>query len=318
VNLRFALLALVQVFLSPYQLCAQLPPRLQRCLPYPTLAQEISEMQAETNPPEPASLPAREVVIASVQFAPGTHISGSVRNRVVWSIKSVRLVDDSKLVWLQELQEVGILGALQDSGYFRAKVKANAHLLEGNEKRRLYALILHIEEGQQYRLGDVRFKSPPDSSPLAFSESELRTHVPMKRGDIFNVSKMREAIRQITYLYAANGYIDMVPTPETENDDAGGRLDLILIIDQGKQYRIGTLEFLGLDQRSQHQLRPKLRQGQIFNPRLVDELLTANKSILPSDASQDDLTITRNTKDGVVNLSFDFYSCDQLAWTTPD
>jgi hypothetical protein len=77
--------------------------------------------------------------------------------------------------WLEELQDVGIRGTLQDSGYFKAKLKVDARLLDGNERRNRYALTLHIEEGWQYRLGNVRFKpADPDKTPLAFSASELR------------------------------------------------------------------------------------------------------------------------------------------------
>ena len=119
-KLRFAILALVQVF-SPYGVVyAQLSPRLERCLPYPTLAQEISAMQEETRAQEPEPVPTPRVVIASIQFAPATHISESVRSQIIRSIKSPQFHDDAKMDWLEELQDVGILGTLQDSGYFNS------------------------------------------------------------------------------------------------------------------------------------------------------------------------------------------------------
>ena len=89
-NLRFVLLALVQIFVLPRLLCAQLPPRLERCFPYPTFAQEISAMHGETKPPGPEPRTSSKVVIASVKFAPGTNIPEYVRGRITWSIKSPR------------------------------------------------------------------------------------------------------------------------------------------------------------------------------------------------------------------------------------
>jgi hypothetical protein len=116
VKLRSAILALVQVFSLHGMLHAQLPPRLERCLPYPTLGQEISAMQEETRPQEraqePEPVPTPRAVIASIQFAPATHISESVRSRIIRSIKSPQFHDDAKMDWLEELQDVGIRGIL--------------------------------------------------------------------------------------------------------------------------------------------------------------------------------------------------------------
>lgn len=312
VNLRFVLLALVQIFVLPRLLCAQLPPRLERCFPYPTFAQEISAMHGETKPPGPEPRTSSKVVIASVKFAPGTNIPEYVRGRITWSIKSPRFYDDSELSWLREMQEVGIRGALQDSGYFKAKVKAYARLVEGNERRRRYALTLHIDEGRRYRLGDVRFERVADNNPLSFTATELRKYVQMGRGEFFNVSKVRQAMEELTKLYATRGYIDMVPQPEIQNDDDGGPIDLVLKIDEGKQYRVGKIQFLGMDGKAQNQLIPQLKPGEPYNSNLVDEVLKRNKSVLPADASRQDMHLTRQTKEGVVDMHFDFYSCPNM------
>jgi outer membrane translocation and assembly module TamA len=311
VNQRFVLLALVQISLLPRLLCAQLPPRLERCFPYPTFAQEISAMHRETKPPEPEPRTSSKVVIASVKFAPATDLPEYVRDRITWSIKS-RFYDDSELSWLKEMQEVVIRGALQDSGYFKAKVKADARLVEGNERRRRYALTLHIDEGRRYRLGDVRFERVADDNPLSFSASELRKYVQMGRGEFFNVSKVRQAMEELTKLYATRGYIDMVPQPEIQNDEDGGPIELVLKIDEGKQYRVGKIQFLGLDEKAENQLIPQLKPGEPYNSNLVDEVLKRNKSVLPADASRQDMHLTRNTKEGVVDMHFDFYSCPNM------
>lgn len=276
-NLRLVLLALVQAFFIPRLLCAQLPPRLERCLPYPTLAQEISAMQEETKTAGPESLPSPRVIIASLQFAPGSHIPESVRERITWSIESPRYHDDSQLSWLEEIQDVGIRGALLDSGYFKAKVNANVRLIDGNEGRRRYVLTVHIDEGRQYRLGDVRFEPTADNKPLAFSTSELRKHAQMTRGEVFNVSKVREGMEEITKLYATTGYIDMVFEPKILNGEDGGPVELVMKIDEGKQYCVGKMDFVGLDEETQDRLRAQLKPGDPYDSNLIDELLKRNK-----------------------------------------
>lgn len=216
--------------------------------------------------------------------------------------------------WLEGLQDVGIRGMLQDSGYFKAKVKVDARLVDRNERRNRYALILHIEEGPQYRLGNVHFKpADPDKPLLAFSTRELRQHVHMGPGDLFSAAKVRSSIEEITKLYASKGYIDMVPEPQVLHDDDGGPIDLVMKIDEGKQYRFGNIEFLGLDEGSQNQLKPQLRPAEPFNKALVDELLKRNTSVLPADATWQDVHLTRNAKEGVVDVRFDFYSCSKVS-----
>jgi outer membrane protein assembly factor BamA len=80
-------------------------------------------------------------------------------------------------------------------------------------------------------------------------------------------------------------------------------------IEEGKHYRVGQVDFLGLDESSQNQLKPQLRPGEPFNKALVDELLKRNKSLLPDDASWQDVHLRRKTKEGAVDVRFDFYSC---------
>src|SRR4029077_10022434 len=88
---------------------------------------------------------------------------------------------------------------------------------------------------------------------------------------------------ELTKLYATRGYIDMVPQPEIQNDDDGGPIDLVLKIDEGKQYCVGKIQFLGMDGKAQNQLIPQLKPGELYNSNLVDEVLKRNKSVLPAD-----------------------------------
>jgi outer membrane translocation and assembly module TamA len=310
-NLRFILLALIQTFWMSRMLGAQLPPRLERCLPYPTLAQGIRAMREEASPSEPEPARSPKVVIASIQFVPEIQIPEPVRGRILSSIKSPTFYDDSERDWLTEMQDIGIRGALQDSGFFKVKVNAEARLIDRNEGRSRYALTLHIDTGQQYRLGDVHFESVA-KNPLVYPASELRRLIPLDRGEIFNVSKVREGMREISKLYAAKGYIDMVPEPEVVNDEGDGPVEVIMKIDEGKQYRIRKIEFLGLDEKAQNQLRPQLKPGDVYDEDLVEQLLKGNKPVLPSDVSRRDLQLTRDTKYGMVDMRFDFYSCPKM------
>jgi len=45
-------------------------------------------------------------------------------------------------------------------------------------------------------------------------------------------------------LYNTKGYIDMVPSPETDIDETDSRIDLTIKIDEGSPYQIGSIEIL--------------------------------------------------------------------------
>ena len=313
VYLRFVPLALLQIFLWPRILCAQLPERLERCLPYPTFAQEIRAMKEETEPTQEQPPEIKRTII-SVKFDPETHLPQSLRTQIVRSIKYEQFYDDSESDWLSELQEVGIKGLLQDSGYFRPKVEADAHFIDGNLRNRRYSLTLHIEGGWQYRLGEISFLNVRENEALVFPTSELREHIHLRRGELFNVSKIRNGIEEMYKLYASKGYIDMVPDPDIQNDHDGGPIDVVMKLDEGKRYRVGKIEFFGLNEKTQNQLTPKLKPGDVFNRNLVDEVFKRNKPLLPPDASWEDVSVHKNTKEGTVDIRFDFWTCSRLEY----
>jgi hypothetical protein len=101
------------LFCSP-PVSAQISRRLDRCLPYPRLADEISDRRAEleilakTVGEEGAPARARTVVLDDVGFDAPTRMP-DVRERVVAELKLRTFEADSD--WLEELQNVSIPGA---------------------------------------------------------------------------------------------------------------------------------------------------------------------------------------------------------------
>jgi outer membrane protein assembly factor BamA len=263
---------------------------------------EGTELAAEERPALP------RVVIASVQFV-GTDIQESIRDRIVKEIESPRFYDFPDRSWLADIEEVRVKGELYKSGYFLANIRADARLIDGNQQSSRYALTLYIDEGMKYRLGKIGFVNAEENDNLAFSASELRKRFEMIRGETLNSSKIRNGIEEITKVYGDNGYIDMVVEPEIKNDDNRGVIDVVMKIDQGKKYRVGKVEFLGLDDKSQLLLKPQLKTGDVYDKSLIEELLGRNKALLPSDVSWEDVQLTRNTKEGLVDMLFDFRTC---------
>ena len=202
---------------------------------------------------------------------------------------------------------------MQNAGYFQPKIELHPQLIRDDQFLKRYSLTVYIEPGRQFRLGEIRFANVDEDRPLAFSAGELRGFFHLRRGDLLNVSKIRDGLNEVSRLYGSKGYIDAVVGPETQNGDDGGPIDFLMKIDEEKQYRVRKIEFLGLTEKSQSELTPKLKPGDIFNKQYVSEILKRNRQILPADASLEDVTISRNTKDGTVDIRFVFFSCPQFA-----
>jgi hypothetical protein len=102
----------------------------------------------------------------------------------------------------------------------------------------------------------------------------------------------------------------MTPEPDTEVDGERRTVDLLVKVDQQVQYRVGSIEFLGVDTVTREKLIESLpKPGDVFDRTRLEEFFKANGTILPSDVSRDDVNVTRDPKTRTVALLFDFRTC---------
>jgi surface antigen-like variable number repeat protein len=226
----------------------------------------------------PDGLPSQQkpeirVIIDAVEFHGENSLSEAERAALTEEIKKTNFVASSATEddWANEVAEVAIRGAFQDKGYFKVFAQSTPHLVRAEEHELHYVLRLDIESGSQYRLGNVRFKNNQDG-PLVFSETVLRQQLQLKSGDLFAVPKVRKALEGITKLYNSQGYVDMVPAPETDINEVDSSIDLTIKIDEASPYRIGSIEILSPD-RSSFNLSPLPQsRGDVFNHGLWSKL----------------------------------------------
>jgi hypothetical protein len=288
---------------------AQLPERVERCLPYPTYAQEVDAMFSK---PELNNAAAKKVVVIdSVDFDGPITLPEPARLKLVDDLKRHEFDADSK--WLDEVAEVSLRGAWQDQGYFKVIAKATARDIGGDALHEHVALTAHVEEGLQYFQGRLNIQSVDRDAPLVFTQEVLRNVYPLREGDLFDADKIRNSLDAYRQLYAAHGYIDFSAVPDFDVDDADRRISLSLELDQNKQFRIDQVEVDGLDPKTESTLRSMIKPGDVFNYELVKAFFEENKSLLPPDASLDDVKINKNVKEGIASLRFDFFTCPRSA-----
>jgi outer membrane protein assembly factor BamA len=292
-HLRFILIAAAcSVFSSP-SVRAQLTPRLERCLPYPTLAQEIKVMRQGTEANEAQQVSAPKIVFVSVDFQGETRLPQTLQTQLTTSLKRRRAqfygFDPAPL--LNEFQEVAVRGALRERGYFNAQVDAEFHLLGADPRERRYSVTFRVTDGLQYRLGDVLVKNTSEPTfPTVFPPAQLRKLVPLRRGEPFNVSKIRDGLETIMSLYGSRGYLDATVAPDTIVDDDQAVISLILNVDEQTQYRIGEVNVFTSNPRVETLLRELLKPGEVFNPKV-------------------DVRMSKDVNNGKIDISLDFWAC---------
>jgi outer membrane protein assembly factor BamA len=286
----------------------QLPKRVEKCLPYPTLAQEIRDMQ----PADPVA-PAVTVRVNRVEFDRQNGIPEDAKEEISAELRNHVFQRDAHIAYLDdlasEIAEVAVRGALQNRGYFKATPAAKL-TTTGNQGTEIsVAAIISAEPGPQYRAGDIRVESA-DGSSLQFSPAVLRGLIPLQTGDLFNVGAIRTGLDNLRRAYAREGYVDMTAEPVTEIDEAHETIDTVLRINQEAQYRIGSIELLGVNAATQQKLLKSLpKSGEIFDGTRIEDFLKVNRSILPPDVSKDDVNVSRDLKARTVAILFDFRTC---------
>ena len=306
----FCALAIIAALLISLLFCSQVaygqvPKGLERCLPYPTFAEEIQAMRPSRTTTD--EIPQPHVIIDSVNFDEPITLPKSAQERMLSELRQQTFPADSD--WLDDVLEVPIRRTWQDEGYFKEEATAKARIVRADPSTRHVVLTVHVDEGPQFYLGDLEFRSHDLDEPLVFSRAELRKQVPLQKGQIFNADKIRKSLDNLRQLYATQGYIDFTAEPEFDINESTRRISLALVLDQQKQFRVGRIVVLGLDSKTEKALLSMIQPRDVFDPDALRQFLAENKSALPWDASLADIKVVRNVKTGIADLTFDFFTC---------
>ena len=223
--------------------------------------------------------------------------------------------DHDKLI---EDIEVGIRGLYTDNGYFKVLVKdpvlENLDTqgwrlgvpLTGRTKGKAVNMTIPIEEGERYRMGTLKIASSDPDKALSLKVDALKGAFPLKQGDIFSSAKIRKALEDYGKIYGRYGFIDFVPTPETDINEESKTIDVTMKFEEGKQYYVRRIDFTGNTTTRDKVIRRELLldEGALFDKHAWEiSILRLNQldyfDKLDADKAAE---IKRNTKDGTVDL----------------
>src|SRR5579862_348351 len=198
----------------------------------------------------------QKIIVDNVVFEGSLSLPVSIRDQVIADLMQKRYTVDTQV--LEEWNEVSVRSAWTDEGFFEMMSTLKTQIIFGDATERHVSVLVHIDEGIQYRLKDIRFrkyddgddsvrsdsddavdtgkpalrrKAPDDaghlaSAELAFPPEELRTLVPLNDGDLLSTKQIKEGLDALKRLYGSHGYINCVAIPLTEADDSNGTISL--------------------------------------------------------------------------------------------
>jgi outer membrane protein insertion porin family len=202
----------------------------------------------------------------------------------------------------------------QTKGYFKALVgdpKTQIHDTSGfrwylpfrPSPGKAVDITIPVEEGQRYRLKDITFTG----NKAVKNTQALRSLFKIKDGDVFDTEAIRKGLESLRKAYAALGYINFTPVPNTDADDEKRTISLRIDVDEGKQFYVRRIEFQGNTTTRDKVIRRELalEEGQIYNGNLWElSLLRLNQLqyFQPLKPEQDS-EIKQNVQDGTVDIT---------------
>ncbi len=263
--------------------------------------------------PAPAQV---RVHVTRVEFDPNDDIPADAQEEISAELRRRVFKPDADSAYQKdlanEIAEVPVRGALRNRGYFKVTATAKLTVLWSEEADVGAAVAISATPGPQYRMGDIRIVSTDSGYPLVISPEVLRGLIPLQRGELFSVEKVRSGLQNIALVYGREGYVDMTPEPDTEVEEDRKTVDLVVKIDQQVPYHVGSIEFLGVNAVTREKLMESLpKPGEVFDRTKLDEFFKVNRTILPPDVSRDDVNVERDNKMRTVRILFDLRVCPQ-------
>ncbi len=153
------------------------------------------------------------------------------------------------------------------NGYADARVvSANAELDRDGSG---FFLTFTVEEGEVYRVGDLKI----ESALPELNANGLRSELLFSTGEIYNATLVDKTVERLTLSVAKQGYAFARVRPRATPDFYSRTIALNFQIDEGPRVYIERINVFGNERTKDYVIRREFRlvEGDAFNPLLVDQ-----------------------------------------------
>lgn len=136
-------------------------------------------------------------------------------------------------------------------GYINARV-TNA-TVDLNPADRHFYITFDIEEGEQFRVGEVHAQSHE-----SLSEEELLRVIPLKPGSMYNIKQIADSIDILKNIYSQFGYAFVDVAPDMQPDEATKTVNINFNVDFGDRVYVNRINIIGNEKTRDKVIRRKL------------------------------------------------------------
>jgi outer membrane protein assembly factor BamA len=157
-----------------------------------------------------------------------------------------------------------------------------------------------VTPGQQYKLKSIEW-----SGNHAFPTETLEKMVSLQPGQIANTARLSDDLKSVQTLYSSRGFMRESIKPEPQFDDGAGTVVIRLDVKEEVAYRMGDLEYRGLDNSLSDKLRNlwKIRPGDVYDATYLSEYLDAAHKLLPANLDWECTPhVTANVREKTVDV----------------
>jgi outer membrane protein insertion porin family len=215
--------------------------------------------------------------------------------------------------YMANFVEHSLLPLYRERGYLKATcaqpepkvVKPAAAESTDNKQPPTYVdITFPVTPGIQYKVTQWDW-----SEDKAISKDELDPFLHAKAGQPANTVQLANDLRQVQTLYGSRGYILAEIKVNAEFDDAAGTVFYHLIVHEDSLYRMGELQFRGIDNSLTARLRTawKLRPGDVYDATYLKKYLPEARKLLPPTLDWDvDPHVTAIARDKTVDVDLQY------------
>ena len=260
--------------------------------------------------------------VADIEFEGNKVLSSSHLRKHMKLVKEVGLLTtfSSKDIYHKEKLEADLdrlrVLVYSDEGYLKARFgeprveevgEVGSWIPFFGHKGRGLKIVIPVDEGRQYRAGQVKVEDNTE-----FTADEIKSVVGLKSGDLVKgYSVVQKGLENLKKLYGARGYIQfnsgfLPDFHDDPNDLAKGVVDITFTMEEGKQYTLRRLEFIGNTFTRDNVMRREvlMNEGERYNDQLWDlSILRLNQLGYFDQIKKEDATVNTNEREGQVDLT---------------
>ena len=183
--------------------------------------------------PTSAARPGTKFVLGDLKIEGDVHDRDGVRARILKAWKDREYDDGKKLA--DEVMMGGIRKDFQDRGYFKVVVTdVTSQPLSLIDGKQAVAITTSVTEGNQYRIGTIRFQTDDPKWTLSIPAETLREQFQFHTGDLLKVSEIRAGLAKVYALYGSKHFVSITVEPNFNIREADRVVDLSFLVMEGQ------------------------------------------------------------------------------------